>query len=156
MEQPNEIEIVWHSGQLATNCVQSQKKSAIRHGYENAAAALDDYNRLSANGHNPLKPVSQPRGSPQLPFLCIVNVQEDFLFGFVTLHQLYGERTSSRRLCKSLRMEFCAGFLIMGTSSRRPAVTSMENKHVDVFSQSLEQWDAALLHNECSDEAWGA
>jgi len=31
----------------------------------------------------------------------------------------------------------------------------MENKHVDVFSQSLEQWDAALLHNECSDEAWG-
>jgi hypothetical protein len=25
----------------------------------------------------------------------------------------------------------------------------------DVFSQRLEQRDAALLRNECSDEAWG-
>ena len=33
------------------------------------------------------------------------------------------------------------------------AVTSKIHKHVDVFPQSLEQRDAALLHNECSDEA---
>jgi hypothetical protein len=65
MDQANEIEIIRHGRQLAANCVQGQKESVIGHGYENAAEGSRDYNRLSANGNNPLNSLSQSRGASQ-------------------------------------------------------------------------------------------
>jgi hypothetical protein len=43
--------------------VPGKKESAIEHSLENAIEAPRDYNEFSANGNNPLKPVSQSRGA---------------------------------------------------------------------------------------------
>jgi len=73
MDQANEIEIIRHGRQLATNRVRGQEESAIEHGIENAAEAPRTYNGFSANGNNPLNAVSQSRGAPQSLFSCIVS-----------------------------------------------------------------------------------
>jgi hypothetical protein len=65
VDQADEIEIIRHGRQLATDCMQSEEESAIEHSLENAIEAPRDYNDFSVNGNNPLKPVSQSRGAPQ-------------------------------------------------------------------------------------------
>jgi hypothetical protein len=54
MDQANEIEVIRHGRQLATNCVRGQEEFAIEHGIENAAEAPHAYNGFSANGNTPL------------------------------------------------------------------------------------------------------
>ena len=63
VNQPNKVEIIRHGRHLVADGVPGKEESAIAHGHENAIEASYDYNEFSANGNNPLKPVSQPRGS---------------------------------------------------------------------------------------------
>ena len=65
MDQANEIEIIRHGRELATNRAGHQKESAIEHEQENAAKAPRAYNGFSANGNNPLKAVSHSSGASQ-------------------------------------------------------------------------------------------
>jgi hypothetical protein len=65
MNHADEIEIIRHGRKLAADSVQGEEESAIKHEHENAIEAPRDYNEFSANGVNPLKPVSQSMGAPQ-------------------------------------------------------------------------------------------
>lgn len=59
------MEIIRHGRELATDCVQSEKESAIGHGPENKAEQPRTYDDFSTNGNDPLNTVSQSRGAPQ-------------------------------------------------------------------------------------------
>lgn len=67
VNQVDEVEIIRHGRELAADSVRGKKESTVEHEYENAIKAPGNYNDFSASGCNPLKPVSQPRGSLQ-PF----------------------------------------------------------------------------------------
>jgi hypothetical protein len=65
MNQADEIEIIRHGRELATNHVRAEEECAVEHEHENAIQAPRVYNGFSSNGNNPLKAVSQSRGAPQ-------------------------------------------------------------------------------------------
>jgi len=65
MDQANEIKLIRHGRELAADCVQRKKESAIKHRPENAAKVPRAYNDFSANGNNPLSFVSHCKGSLQ-------------------------------------------------------------------------------------------
>jgi hypothetical protein len=63
VNQTDEVEIIRHGRKLAANRMGHQKESAIDHEHDNAAEASRAFKGFSANGNNPLKPVSQSRGA---------------------------------------------------------------------------------------------
>ena len=65
MNQADEVESIRHGRELAADGVRGKKESAIEHGHEDEIEEPRDYNEFSANGKNPLKPVSQPKGALQ-------------------------------------------------------------------------------------------
>ena len=65
VNQTDEVEIIRHGRELAANRLGHQKESAIEHEHDNAAEASRAFKGFSANGNNPLKPVSQSRGALQ-------------------------------------------------------------------------------------------
>jgi hypothetical protein len=77
---------------LATNRAGHQKESAIEHEQENAAKAPRAYNGFSANGNNPLKPVSQSRCTSRTVVSSLISTLDCDLSG---PHQSYGYHDSS-------------------------------------------------------------
>ena len=65
MDQANEIELIRHRQQLATDCMRRDEESTIGHGHKSAAEAPLAYNGFSLNGNNSLNPVSQSKGAAQ-------------------------------------------------------------------------------------------
>jgi hypothetical protein len=53
-----------------------------------------------------------------------------------------------------LRMKFSAACLQCGASRGVPLLRVVMTQTLDVYVKSLEQRDAALLQNECSDDVW--
>jgi hypothetical protein len=70
VNQTDEVEIIRHGRELAANRMGHQKESAIEHEHDNAAEASRAFKGFSANGNNPLKPVSQSRGALQGTNIC--------------------------------------------------------------------------------------
>jgi hypothetical protein len=71
VNQTDEVEIIRHGRELAANRMGHQKESAIEHEHDNAAEASRAFKGFSANGNNPLKPVSQSRGALHLAMLVM-------------------------------------------------------------------------------------
>ena len=51
-------------------------------------------------------------------------------------------------------MKFSAACLQCGASRGVPLLRVVMTQTLDVYVKSLEQRDAALLQNECSDDVW--